>query len=1086
MEHVDQKIVRNLAENNKVGVAAGDFTANQDIGKRDLPADNLPGGAQLLGKDTGFVIGSRGPELLRLDTDSHFVTIAKTGGGKGRSVAIPNLLVHPGSVLSIEIGGATLNETIDFRRHILGQEIHVFDPHDQTKEPCLSINFLDPLDPDSPAFESEVKLLVDCIMQMPDGTQEDNPYFRSLPASLIKSLIIYLKTASEEEVPLKDRHLPKVAELLGQYGSERFNELMVRFATDTGKYRRTLNRVGNYLSGEGRDENKNSVISSASNWMEFAEDVTLASHLKTSDFSLADLRNKKITIYMVMKDASLYEVCHPFLRLMLDQTIYLTPNKGDAGRSFKTEDRILIMADEFTQLGKLKSVQQGMLTTRQKGITLWAIFQDVGALRSIYGREIASSFLGNAGCIQTFAVNDEDTAEFISKRLGKHIAYIPSESVSYSVSEAESESDSVSDAKGDTTSTQSSFSDGTTEGTNKSYNVSHMSSTTSALSGFSPGTSTRGTTSGDSYGSSWSKQRTVGDSKGTTTSQQKTTTKGSTKGITKSRTLTLTYNVQIVPRMDVSDVYEALNTGSNQILFIATQGLYLSILEGQSKYDQVPLLRARSYGPCAPAFPEPLRPLKGPKELTLQKITRLRKLSLPENLHAPINFKYFPVVDVNKASVFITKEGNAISVDKLFSAYHKAAEELESNPKSGHAKKREQALRKQIISATSVIVRNSAKEVERTEPLIRSVNTLNSSVTKSITQNARVIEKAASQVTQTADQLRSLKEGIASHHDGLKEYAQALVHDSKIDGVFYSEIPSFKRYAEFYHYLRDVWSKELEVPHAPSVENISKYMPKLPNKRFDELISADGVIGGQTIQAAAVQHVAPQSYVASVSPPSIQEHLTKWTTWVRPHNKNNKYTSEEMNEVIDHLEGELTPSARLKRMFSFRSGPSTKTLKQDLRFFIQAQERILRKINKEVISDLTTYNSALVSENRSIFTQESSWSNHASVLARKAYEIQLKDTGNKEAASSLNRDIDIVSNRSEALSAANAVLIGERIKKVGQVSSWGIWSQLEDQTKRIESSKPAPSDTDVLATPQREDLSSELRLGIEAYQHPKL
>ena len=60
-----------------------------------------PGGSDLIKdiKDTGYCIGARGKALLRLDTDRHFITMASTGSGKGRSVVIPNLLQHTGLIL---------------------------------------------------------------------------------------------------------------------------------------------------------------------------------------------------------------------------------------------------------------------------------------------------------------------------------------------------------------------------------------------------------------------------------------------------------------------------------------------------------------------------------------------------------------------------------------------------------------------------------------------------------------------------------------------------------------------------------------------------------------------------------------------------------------------------------------------------------------------------------------------------------------------------------------------------------------------------------------------------------------------------
>ena len=49
---------------------------------------------------------------------------------------------------------------------------------------------------------------------------------------------------------------------------------------------------------------------------------------------------------------------------------------------------------------------------------LWPILQDIHQLRATYGRR-AGTFLSNAGVLQVFGVNDVETAELISRSVGK-------------------------------------------------------------------------------------------------------------------------------------------------------------------------------------------------------------------------------------------------------------------------------------------------------------------------------------------------------------------------------------------------------------------------------------------------------------------------------------------------------------------------------------------------------------------------------------------------------------------------------------------------------------------------------------------
>jgi type IV secretion system protein VirD4 len=52
------------------------------------------------------------------------------------------------------------------------------------------------------------------------------------------------------------------------------------------------------------------------------------------------------------------------------------------------------------------------------GLQLWPILQDIHQLRSLYGTNAGTS-LSNAGVLQAFGVNDYDTADMLSKTMGR-------------------------------------------------------------------------------------------------------------------------------------------------------------------------------------------------------------------------------------------------------------------------------------------------------------------------------------------------------------------------------------------------------------------------------------------------------------------------------------------------------------------------------------------------------------------------------------------------------------------------------------------------------------------------------------------
>jgi type IV secretory pathway TraG/TraD family ATPase VirD4 len=105
--------------------------------------------------------------LVGVKDDRHQVTISSTGGGKGRSVVLPNLLTYPGSVLCVDVKGQNAAVTAE-RRRAMGQTVHVFDPMNAVEGLTSHYNPLAELDPASPDYAEQLDLIVDALV-VPGG-----------------------------------------------------------------------------------------------------------------------------------------------------------------------------------------------------------------------------------------------------------------------------------------------------------------------------------------------------------------------------------------------------------------------------------------------------------------------------------------------------------------------------------------------------------------------------------------------------------------------------------------------------------------------------------------------------------------------------------------------------------------------------------------------------------------------------------------------------------------------------------------------------------------------------------------------------
>ena len=219
------------------------------------------------------------------------ISIANTGGGKGVSAAIPNLLLHEGSVLSVEIGGATYKETVNYRRVAMQQNIPLIDPFGATGEPSAHINLLDTIDPRSPSFFIDIDSFTDSIMQDRDGHKESNPYWERQPRSLLSALLTYVTVSPN--VSDDNRHLPYIYQMLSRFPGDEWQELMRDFSVYSGPNSANVHLIGNYFNVSGPpDENIRGIVSSVQGAMRFASDDKLVEIISDSSFSLTRLPGK--------------------------------------------------------------------------------------------------------------------------------------------------------------------------------------------------------------------------------------------------------------------------------------------------------------------------------------------------------------------------------------------------------------------------------------------------------------------------------------------------------------------------------------------------------------------------------------------------------------------------------------------------------------------------------------------------------------------------------------------------------------------------------------------------------------------------
>lgn len=351
--------------------------------------------------DAGLLIGRdrRTGKLLRYPGLAHLLTIAPTRSGKGVGTIIPNLLDYPFAVVCIDPKGE--NARIAARQRGRFGPVHILDPFGITGLPAAAFNPLDRIDPAGLDVADDCMTLTDALVHDAHNQQTEahwNEEAKALIAGLLMHIVAHEPAATRTLATLREHLTLAPAAFLG---------LLEQMQQAGGLVARAANR---HLGKSDREAA--GVLSSAQRHTHFLDSPRMTATLGHSDFRFADLKERPASVFLVLPPDRL-DAYTRWLRLMVAQA--LTELVRAPGRP---PWPVLFLLDEFAALGHLEPVERAMGLMAGYGIQLWPIVQDIHQLRALYGQR-AGTFLSNAGVLQVFGVNDQQSAQLVSDLLGQ-------------------------------------------------------------------------------------------------------------------------------------------------------------------------------------------------------------------------------------------------------------------------------------------------------------------------------------------------------------------------------------------------------------------------------------------------------------------------------------------------------------------------------------------------------------------------------------------------------------------------------------------------------------------------------------------
>ncbi|GGA64083.1 Ti-type conjugative transfer system protein TraG [Pelagibacterium lentulum] len=357
------------------------------------------GAAPLLCFDAGF--GS-----------THGLVFAGSGGFKTTSVVIPTALKFKGSLIVLD-PSTEIAPMVSEHRDRNGQKVMTLDP----RTPYFGFNVLDWIGQHGNNPEEDIASVAAWLMsEKPRVTSGSDDFFRTMGEQLITAIIADVvlgdnpeadenpdgTTTRERSLRIVRKRLAEPEETLKAKLEELHEQTSSRFVKEVvGPF---INMTPQTFSGVYATAAKET------HWLSYENYAAIVSG---NSFKTDDIADARSTVFINIDLSTLEN--HPGLaRVIIGAFLTAIYN-----RNGEMTERALFLLDEAARLGYMRIIETARDAGRKYGITLLMLFQSLGQMREAFGgRDATSKWFESASWVSFSAINDPETADYISKRCG--------------------------------------------------------------------------------------------------------------------------------------------------------------------------------------------------------------------------------------------------------------------------------------------------------------------------------------------------------------------------------------------------------------------------------------------------------------------------------------------------------------------------------------------------------------------------------------------------------------------------------------------------------------------------------------------
>lgn len=365
--------------------------------------------AGLLGTK-GIIVGRYRNHYLMFGGSQHVIMSAPTRSGKGVGIVIPNLLTWPDSVVVLDIKQENHQITSKFRRKH-GQPVYLFNPAaaDYRTHRYNPLSYIS----EDPNFRiDDIQKIANMLFPDLQGT---DPIWTATPRALFLGVVLYLIETPGQLVTLGQvlRESLKDGD-----GAKHFARLInERHAAKNPLSGACIRALNTYISIEAPNT-RSGIISSFRSRLELWANPLIDAATSGNDFDLRKVRTSRMSVFIGVTPDNLDRLA-PLLNLFFQQLIDLNTRELPE-RNPAIKYQCLVLADEFTSIGKIAPISKGISFLAGYGLRIMPVIQSPSQVVDVYGKEAARTFMTNHALQIVFPpkASETETAKDISEWLG--------------------------------------------------------------------------------------------------------------------------------------------------------------------------------------------------------------------------------------------------------------------------------------------------------------------------------------------------------------------------------------------------------------------------------------------------------------------------------------------------------------------------------------------------------------------------------------------------------------------------------------------------------------------------------------------